>query len=906
MSRTTHVLCASIAAVALLLAAAAVDGATFFDLSDDELFERTPLIVVGHIAAAKAVPGPAVEYRVELEQAVRGAPPAALIVRLPGGVRAGLALTIPGTPRLRPGERTLLFLRPQKDGRFALSHLFLGAFAIATAEDGTEVAVREPHGQRLRRPGNGNKAGAGFDRDLERFVRWLADRGRGDRRPPDYFLPRQATKDAARGSAKWEPIVSSSEPEPFGCGQTGGHQVRWFDFGDGGSVGWRTHFNGQEGLPDGGMDRFRSALDTWSDDPNSGIELEFLGLTDSENGFAGVDGLNTLLFGDPRDQIPGTVEDTGLLALGGPWFLCELREHRGELFHPIIEADIVTQEGLEAFFAASPNPRRAAEEIFAHELGHTLGFAHTADPEALMYAIAHDDGRGAALDVEDLGGAFGLYGDGEPPLIPTAPADLAITAVFATAVQLAWSDLSAGESNFRLERRQGDDVFVPVAAVAADREAYFDTGVAPETSYSYRIRAQNAAGASGYSAEVAVTTTEDPRPDPPSNLRAAPLSSRRIRLSWQDNSDDETSFALFLLDGATSNFVEVPYAIPVDTTTVLLNALQPDVKYTFRVRARNRSGTSGASNTAVAATFADDDGCVASETELCLLGGRFRVELAFVDPGPAGGSGPGARIAGGVERDATAIPNTDQTGLFWFFEPGNVELIVKMLDGSDTNGHFWVFFGGITDLELRLEITDTASGRTASYLNPRGEICGGADITAFVSSAEPAARVATLPRLDAPKAATPDLSTLEVTAITLITETAASPKAGASAPDPALTAGDCTPGPGSLCLLDGRLQVEVDWRNPHDGGSEGDGQAVVLSDGSGYFWFFAPENLELVVKALDGRGFNGHLWLFYGALTDLEYWITVTDTVTGAHRVYHSPPGELCGAADILAFELDP
>ena len=48
-----------------------------------------------------------------------------------------------------------------------------------------------------------------------------------------------------------------------------------------------------------------------------------------------------------------------------------------------------------------------------------------------------------------------------------------------------------------------------------------------------------------------------------------------------------------------------------------------------------------------------------------------------------------------------------------------------------------------------------------------------------------------------------------------------------------------------------------------------------------------PENTELVVKALDGGGFNGHLWVFYGALTDLEYWITVTDTLTG------EPPGLL-------------
>jgi Fibronectin type III domain/Matrixin len=882
---TGHIFRVSTAAAALLLTAATVEGAVYFDLEDGELSARTPLIVVGRIAAAEAVPAAAVDYRVEVERTVRGTPPPELTLRLPGGVHDGLARKLPGVPSLRPDERLLLFLRPlesEPDGIYTLSHLVLGAFEIVSGDDGAEIAVRASREPGLRR--DGAKAAAGFDRDLEGFVRWLGEHGRGHRRPPDYFLPRPA-KDAAGDADKWEPVLSSTEPEPFGCGATGGHPMRWFDFDSGDSVGWRTHFSGQDGLADGGMGQFRTALDVWSDEPNSDVELEFLGLTDSETGLGGADGLNTLLFGDPGGQIPGTVADAGLLALGGPWFLCELREHQGELYHPIIEADVVTQEDLEIFFAASPDPRRAAEEIFAHELGHSLGFAHSPNPQALMYAIAHDDGRGAALDVDDLGAAFSFYGDGGPLAVPAAPTDLEVAAVFATAVQLTWSDRSDDESNFRLERRRGNGAFVPVAAVAAGREAYFDTSAVPETSYHYRIRAQNAAGASAYSAEAAATTTADPRPDPPSNLRAAPLSSHRIRLTWQDNSDDEATFVLYFFDRLSSTFVEIPYAIPANTTSVVLNELQPAVQYTFRVRARNRFGTSGGSNTTTTATFADDDGCVASDTELCLLGGRFRVELTFVDPAPVGGG----------ERSATAVPSTDQTGLFWFFEPANVELVVKMLDGRGVNGHFWVYYGGITDLELRLEITDTATGRTATYRNSRGEICGGADVSAFADLGGGAeARGAAISKPHGGNLAAPDLAAVTVTA-----EPAAPAAAKAGL-------GSCLPGPRRLCLLGGRLQVEVDWKNPYDGGSEGEGQAVVLSDESGYFWFFAPENLELVVKALDGSGSNGHLWLFYGALTDLEYTVAVTDTATGARRTYHNPPGALCGSADILAFELGP
>ena len=58
----------------------------------------------------------------------------------------------------------------------------------------------------------------------------------------------------------------------------------------------------------------------------------------------------------------------------------------------------------------------------------------------------------------------------------------------------------------------------------------------------------------------------------------------------------------------------------------------------------------------------------------------------------------------------------------------------------------------------------------------------------------------------------------------------------------------------------------------------GVGHASPITDDTGSFWFFDAANLELVVKVLDGGGFNGDFWVFYGALSNLEYIITVTDT----------------------------
>ena len=866
------------AAVLALLAAAPAAATVFVAMGDGELADRSPLIVEGRVleAAAASAGGPAIDYRVAVEGRLKGEPPGVeLVVRLPGGVsRDGLALALAGVPSFRPGDEVLLFLTPGGDGIWVPQQLFLGVFRTAESGGG-RIATRDAGA--LHQLSAGRKT---RPRDLAGFRRWLRDRARGAIRPADYFLAGDLPG-LPESRDKYALVVSSTEPPPVGCGPSGGHPVRWFDFDDHHTIGWRSYFHGQPGVPGGGISELERALAGWSDDPNSAVALTYSGLTGATGGLTRNDGVSAVLFGDPTDAIPGTFDGSGILAIGGPWFSCVLQEYRGELYHPIVEGDVVTQDGLERFFAASRSPQRAAEELFAHELGHALGIAHTPDAEALMFATIHDDGRGAALDVDDLAALDALYGAGGLTR-PAAPEDLAAVAETATRVRLSWSDASDDESNFRLERRSDGPrdgpptpgEFALIAAVAADRTDFVDDGLSPEAAYTYRVRAQNGAGGSPYSGEAEVATPADPRPAAPSALRAAPISSQRVRLTWQDNSDDETSFVLEVRDPATRTFVEVPYAIPADTATLQVSELEPGTTYGFRVASRNAFGRSSPTDPVSVTTFADGAECETGSTALCLLGGRFRVELFFVDP---------RREVG--ELPATAVPSTDQIGLFWFFAPENIELIVKMLDGRNLNGHFWLYYGGVSDLEYRLEITDTESGRTVTYHSPRGEICGFADIEAFADAdADPAAPTAP------PPVAAVDPSALVLEAV---------PRPGRVGPKDG--PGSCVPGPDTLCLLDRRLRIEVRWRIPHDG-TEGVGHAIAAGDNSGYFWYFDTQNTELVVKALDGGALNGNLWIFYGALTDLEYWITVTDTFTGGQRVYYNPPGRICGRADIQAF----
>ena len=258
---------------------------------------------------------------------------------------------------------------------------------------------------------------------------------------------------------------------------------------------------------------------------------------------------------------------------------------------------------------------------------------------------------------------------------------------------------------------------------------------------------------------------------------------------------------------------------------------------------------------------------------LRLMGDRFRVQVSWRDPG-SGRAGFGH-----------AVPGVDPTGYFWFFDGSNLELVVKALDGRSLNQHYWLFYGALSDVEYWVDVTETRTGRTKRYHNPPGSLCGRGDTSAFSA----AAAAGTAAADGAPMPFLPLVS--------LPQETTGPFEAGAAAEE---AEASCVADAQTLCLLGNRFRVSVEWQLRD--GTTGRGTAVPGSDVSGTFWFFGPENIELVVKALDGRALNNRYWFFYGALSDVQYTITVFDTVTGARKRYRNPAGNLCGKGDTSAF----
>jgi hypothetical protein len=202
-----------------------------------------------------------------------------------------------------------------------------------------------------------------------------------------------------------------------------------------------------------------------------------------------------------------------------------------------------------------------------------------------------------------------------------------------------------------------------------------------------------------------------PPPGRPSNVIALAVGENAIRIQFDDNATNETGFRVQMREGSGA-FLNVR-SLPKNTTQTVISGLDAGDYYQFRVQAVNGSSASQFSRLAGAYTdkTLPPSPCFDDGDTLCLgLTNRFRAEAVY------------RTTASGSFVPAFADRARTDAGFLSFFSPENLDVVVKILNAcTPPQNRYWVFVGGVTNVEVKLTVTDTQTGKTKQYFNPLGQ-----------------------------------------------------------------------------------------------------------------------------------------------------------------------------------------
>jgi Ig-like domain CHU_C associated len=848
-----------------------VHAATFVVPPDAKLIEDSRAIVSATIVAAE----PRFDgngdietvFTVRVDEVLKGAIDSQFVSLIEFGGRIGDRATVmSGAPRYEIGKNYLVFLTANRKGEWTTQHLTLGRFERVRGLKG-DVLVRDAaqiHGWDVY----GNEP-VEHVRSAEPFRQFIRERVAGRTPRAAYFADGIVRNDQTQ--------LRSTTIEPNAAD---------YDFENAAQVG----------------------ASAWTNDGGSDVHYSISASPASSNVKAPSDGEDKIIEEDPNDIIAGAFTGSGTVAVAY-WSNSGSHMFEGASYNTIIGADVVTQNGVKAS-SFSQNKMRTA---LVHELGHTLGFRHsnefctTAVPctsSAVMNSsVGSFNGNLQQWDIDAVNAVYGSggtasdYAAGRRPNT-TVAFRLAKQESVCTPVSILTQP--AALTNISL----GATTQLSVIAAGTGLSYQWYSGVSPDTSEP-----------------IGVATT--------SKLNVTPQSVGTYNL-WvrisntcdhgsSVNSNTATIVAACVNPGITTQPQSVSIA-QGNSTQLSVTAIGTGLTYAwFRGETGDTSTPAGGNSnkltvspSATTKYWVRVSGQCGHPVESVAATVTVTTCASITMGQPTSTAGTPGKFTLSITASSTAVPVTYE----WFkgTTPGSggekiasTQSVQVTVTGTTS---FWarvkngcnrtevstlITVGGVCTLpSITTEPSDKTinSGQTANLS------------VAFANGLSVKWYRGAVGDRNEEVGATADITVGPLTATTQYWAEVTGACGAVSSRQVTVTVG---PSLTELVpMLNGRFFVQVRYKNQFDNGKEGkllgrSQGSTPLSD-TAVFTFGDEKVIELMVRLSDARPFDDHIHVFLGGLSDVEFFVVVTDSLTGIIHEYGKPANKLVGVIDRATF----
>jgi hypothetical protein len=391
------------------------------------------------------------------------------------------------------------------------------------------------------------------------------------------LAPRPEAADAGRNAAAFS-LLSPSTP------------ARWHQADTGTAVYVEGQHGGNPLFPGGGQTQIGRAADLWaragSLSLRAGGERGPRCFQNSEPD----DGRISITYNDPCGEI---ANESWTLAIGGAYYSAsEVRTVNGIEFWKITKGMVVVDDAPWKYSGMSTG---CYEELLAHELGHTIGFGHSADRGALMYpSITSDCGQrpGAPpLGGDDQTAMATLYPREvvlDPP--PNPPTGLGATVSNGT-VTVSWTAPAGGSTAQAYRLYAGSAPGQANFGYATTNATTLIVPNVPNGTYYIRVTALNAGGESAATPDAVVPVNTAP-PGVPEGAMAVTAAGGVVHITWRPPSGGGEASSYRVLAGYAPG--QTLFAFPIAGTSLSGSGVPPGTYY-VRIVSVNAAGVSAPS-----------------------------------------------------------------------------------------------------------------------------------------------------------------------------------------------------------------------------------------------------------------------------------------------------------------------